>query len=141
MAARSRTATRPLEGKASLSQIRRHIRADLKASGTDASLAFDCLVAVTEACTNALLHGRRSSSDNPPPELTWEIDAACARFCIQDFSDERWARAVHPSRGDEALEDEAGAGFGFEIMKGLMDEVEVTPGVRGTTVTLVKRLA
>jgi len=128
----------PLADKASLSGIRKEIRADLSKAGADPSLSFDCLVAVTEACTNALVHGHRA--DDAPPEILWEIDGRSARFYIQDYSTQEWSKTSHPSRDAEAEFEERIGGFGLDLMRGLMDEVDIQIGSHGTTVCLVKRL-
>ena len=128
----------PLADKASLSSIRKEIRAALSKAGADPSLSFDCLVAVTEACTNALVHGHRA--DDPPPEILWEIDGHSARFYIQDYSTQEWSKTSHPSRDAEAELEERIGGFGLDLMRGLMDEVDIQMGSHGTTVCLVKQL-
>ncbi len=132
-----------LSGKASLSGIRRLIRADLHAVEADASLAFDCLVAITEACSNALVHGQGRSPGSPPPEISWEITKNQARFVIVDFSTEEWCRTVHPSWDNDDMFDDMSrriGGFGLEIMRGLMDDVDIDLSSGGTRVTLVKML-
>ncbi len=135
---------RALSGKSSLSGIRRQIRADLNAVGADESLAFDCLVAVTEACSNALVHGQARSPGSAAPEISWEITPTQARFVIVDFSTEEWSRTVHPSWDSDDVPDDMSrrfGGFGLEIMRGLMDDVDIHLSSRGTKVTLVKMLA
>lgn len=135
---------RALSGKSSLSGIRRQIRADLSAVGADESLAFDCLVAVTEACSNALVHGQARSPGSPPPEISWEITAHEARFEVVDFSTEEWSRTVHPSWDSDEIPDDMSrriGGFGLDIMRGLMDDVDIHLSNGGTKVTLVKTLA
>jgi anti-sigma regulatory factor (Ser/Thr protein kinase) len=135
---------RALTGKSSLSGIRRQIRADLSAAGADESLAFDCLVAVTEACSNALVHGQARSPGSPDPEVSWEITASQARFVVVDFSTEQWSRTVHPSWDSDEIPDDMSrriGGFGLDIMRGLMDDVDIHLSSRGTTVTMVKVLA
>lgn len=123
--------------KASLSGIRRRLRADLERAGVDPAKTFDCLVAVTEACTNALLYGRRSPG-GAPPVVGWEINGDAIRFSVRDFAGHPWsARAAHPSSSDG---DRSG-GFGLELMRGLMDEVEVKTDAGGTVVELIKRLS
>ena len=134
---------RALSGKASLSGIRRVIRAHLNAVGADESLAFDCLVAVTEACSNALVHGQARSPGSAPPEISWEITKNQARFVVVDFSTEEWSRTVHPSWDSDEIPDDMSrriGGFGLEIMKGLMDDVDIEVERRGTRVTLIKML-
>ncbi len=110
--------------------------------GADPSLLFDCLVAVTEACTNALIHGRTRSRDERPPLLAWSIDQGKAHFHIEDYSTEGWSRARHPSRtpGATQVEDLQAGGLGLGIMRDLMDEVDIEAGVAGTKVYLAKTL-
>jgi anti-sigma regulatory factor (Ser/Thr protein kinase) len=132
-----------LTTKAGLAGVRKAIRADLRSVSADPALAFDCLVAVTEASTNALLHGVRPD-DTQSPQVTWEIDDAQAVFRIQDFSTEQWSRAMHPSRdiADSMMEDteERVGGYGLQLMRELMDDVAIARGPLGTTVTLTKML-
>jgi anti-sigma regulatory factor (Ser/Thr protein kinase) len=135
---------RALSGKSSLSGIRRQIRADLGAAGADESLAFDCLVAVTEACSNALVHGQGRSPGSAAPEVRWEITGSQARFVVVDYSTEEWSRTVHPSWDSDEIPDDMSrriGGFGLDIMRGLMDDVDIDLSSDGTRVTLVKLLA
>ncbi|HEX2050485.1 MAG TPA: ATP-binding protein [Actinomycetota bacterium] len=134
-----------LEDRTSLSRIRRSIRADLNAAGVEPAIAFDCLVAVTEACTNALVHGHCAGGGGTP-EVTWDVEGAVARFRIRDYSTRGWSKAAHPSRDPELerargnpLGDRVG-GFGIELMQGLMDEVDIAARADGTVVTMLKRL-
>ena len=133
----------PLSGKSSLSGIRRLIRADLSSVDADESLAFDCLVAITEACSNALVHGQGRSPGSAAPEISWEISKTHARFVIVDFSTEEWSRTIHPSWDSDEIPDDMSrriGGFGLEIMKGQMDDVDIEVGDGGTRVTMVKLL-
>lgn len=134
---------RALSGKSSLSGIRRQIRADLSAVGADEARAFDCLVAVTEACSNALVHGQGRSPGSAPPEVSWDITPDEARFVVVDFSTEEWSRTVHPSWDSDEIPDDMSrriGGFGLDIMRGLMDDVDIHLSSNGTRVTMVKVL-
>lgn len=131
----------PLTDKASLSEVRRAIRAELNHLGVDASIQFDCLVAITEACTTALVHTAAEGGETP--FISWSATADEARFLVQDFAGQEWARAAHPSGGlaelgPTAAEDRV-ATYGTQMMRDLMDEVQVELGPEGTAVTLVKR--
>ena len=132
-----------LRSRAALAGVRKAIRADLRGVRADPALAFDCLVAVTEASTNALLHGI-GRDDTRHPEVAWEIGEAKAVFEIRDFSTEQWSRTMHPSRDiPETLQGDSDVrvgGFGLQLMRELMDDVEIERGPLGTTVTLTKRL-
>ena len=122
-----------LSDKSSLSGIRKVIRVQLNEVGAPPSQSFDCLVAVTEACTNALLHGR-GTGDAPPPEVEWEITHACARFVIRDFASPGQPKPEPTPREKEKRD----GGYGLKMMRQLMDEVDVRFGAEGTTVALVK---
>jgi anti-sigma regulatory factor (Ser/Thr protein kinase) len=122
--------------KASLSEIRHSIRGDLTRFGVLEQQAFDCVVAVTEACTNALEYGASADEETRPPLVWWEIDPHAAVFQVEDHSARRWAMASHPSKGEDLLRDR---GRGFQVMRGLMDEVEVVGFDTGTAVRLTKR--
>jgi len=122
----------PVASKANLSGIRKLIRADLNRHGIDPSHCFDCLVAVTEVCANAL--GRNQSDDNEAC-VWWEVAHDEARFYVEDFSGRESAIIRHPSRSNGDLGD-----AGTELIRNLMDEVKVAVGPNSTTIELVKRL-
>jgi serine/threonine-protein kinase RsbW len=113
--------------------VRRSLRADLDHAGVKEHARFDCLVAVTEACTNALLHGHGEAT----PQVSWRIDGSLASFFVEDYSKHRWAEPAH-GNGD-AAEARTG-GFGLQLMRNLMDRVDITIQADGTTVELTKRI-
>jgi anti-sigma regulatory factor (Ser/Thr protein kinase) len=126
-----------VDDKASLSEIRHSIRADLERVGASQQAAFDCVVAVTEACTNALEYGTSPAEGIAVPTIEWEVGPGRATFQIEDHSARRWSMASHPSKGEDLMRDR---GRGFQVMQGLMDEVEVVSLDSGTTVRLQKEL-
>jgi serine/threonine-protein kinase RsbW len=135
----------PLADEKSLSAIRRQLSDALHRLDVDPDKSFDCLVAVTEACTNALVHGSTMSSNGRVAELRCEIEDDRVRFYVRDFSAAAWSIADRPPSGvidvsAEEVERRIG-GFGFPLMRHLMDEVDVHIGDRGTTVVLTKRLS
>jgi serine/threonine-protein kinase RsbW len=113
--------------------VRRSVGADLVVAGADDQARFDCLVAVTEACTNALVHGHGEAT----PRVSWRIDGATARFCIEDYSEHRWAEP--PGGNGDTAETRTG-GFGLQLMRRLMDRVDISIEAHGTTVELAKRI-
>ncbi len=134
-------ATHVIVDKASVSSIRRAIRADFTRAGIDPAGTFDCLLAVTEACTNALAHGMCVDVDERHPEVSWHMSDQSAIFRVQDYSTKRWSLANHPAAsalGD--LKEKLPEGFGIGLMRELMDDVEIHVGPRGTTVVLTKHL-
>lgn len=124
-----------LADKAELSRIRKHIRSELKAVGAPPGPAFDCLVAVTEACTNALVHGAGAPGTRPP-ELTWAIEKRCARFRIRDYASlEGPGGAPRDDDGDWPRD----GGYGLPMMRRMMDTVDITFSPNGTIVSMEKR--
>ena len=114
-----------LVDKASLSKIRKLVRADLVRVGAEPSVIFDCLVAVTEACAGAL--NGRNDRVGEPSKITWVVRKGRAEFCIEDFSKLTPPRKPHPERRiHEVIERETGlSGLGDEVIRVLMDEVDL----------------
>ena len=121
-----------LVDEATLARVRRSLRQDLISAGVESSIEFDCLVAVTEACTNALLHGH----GDEVPCVTWRINGTTAFFTVEDYSKQRWAKL---DTEDGSRETRVG-GFGLDLMERLMDRVDITIEDHGTTVELTKRI-
>lgn len=122
----------PVASKANLSDIRKRIRADLNRHGIDPSYCFDCLLAVTEVCAKAL---GRNQSDDCEACVWWEVAHDEARFYVEDFSGRESAIIRHPSRSNGDFGD-----LGTELIRNLVDEVNVVVGPTSTTIMLVKRL-
>jgi anti-sigma regulatory factor (Ser/Thr protein kinase) len=118
--------------EATLARVRSSLRRDLARAGVKASVQFDCLVAVTEACTNALVHGH----GDEVPRVSWQINGTTALFLVEDHSRHRWAKVED---GDGSPEARVG-GFGLQLMDRLMDSVDITIEDNGTTVELTKRI-
>ena len=131
---------RPLTGNESVAEIRHAVRDCLAGLGVDSDLAYDCLVAVTEACTNALIHGKRTGAGSVP-NISWRIDDSQAQFSIEDFS-RGWPQGDRLSVVVSEASPVAGrvGGFGLHLMADLMDEVNVSIDAAGTRVTMTKHL-
>ncbi len=118
------------------------MRADLNSAGVDDAVTFDCLVAVTEACSNALIHGR-GNEDEADPVVSWQIERSCLSFLIQDFAGREWSKTAHPSREaprEETILESKIGGYGLGLMTALMDSVDIGFRSGGTMVTMVKNL-
>ena len=128
----------PLTDRSALGILRREIRDDFERVGADPSLVFECLVSLTEACTNALKHGQgEAEAGEHQPSVTWTIEPHSARFTVRDFSGRRWSDRREPID----LTEPADGGYGIELMRKLMDEVSIDTDSEGTTVRLTKRLS
>lgn len=134
--------THSVADKASLSGLRRSIRAVLADAGVDPSAAFDCLVAVTEACTQALIHCKDEGDE---PAVSWRLDPGSIRFDVREAACTRAvSKATHPSgrypRATGAVDELLGPDLPLALMRSLMDEVEVCEGPSGRIVSLTKLL-
>ena len=128
-----------LNDEASLSKIRKLVRADLVKMGARPSAVFDCLVAVTEACTNAL----HDSGTEPGmlPKISWLVDRQRAEFCVEYISAVRDGGHHRPSRSlRHVLENEGLKGLSEDVVESLMDEVDVHEERAMRSVRMVKDL-
>jgi len=113
-----------------LAPLRRSLRRWLDANGADEQTVTDLLVAVGEACTNAMEHAHGLA-----PERTFSISAHRTGPTIEVVvaDDGRW-RPPAPSTPD------GHRGRGLTIMRGLMDDVVIVEGDHGTTVRMTKKV-
>lgn len=127
-----------LVDKASLSKIRKLIRTDLVKAGARPSAVFDCLVAVTEACSSALQG--RGERTGEPSKIAWTVRHGLAEFCVEDYSREADPPADLPRRRlHEIIEEETGLkGLGDDVIHNLMDEVVIDEKPERKTTTMTK---
>jgi serine/threonine-protein kinase RsbW len=115
--------------KESLAEIRGFIRTLAEGAGLSDQSTDDLVLAVSEACANAVLHsGSRSL------EVEWRLGAEQVQVEIRDQGIFR-SRVRLPSF-------EGPGGFGIPLMAALTEELEIEEGTRrrpGTRVRLVKR--
>ena len=133
---------RRIADEASVADIRHAVLERLNRLSIDPQEVFDCLLAVTEACTNALRYGRRGEPATPAPRISWRLDESKALFSIEDFSSRGWTTppVLPQPTAEQEADPTAGrvGGFGLQLMADLMDEVDLNIGAQGTSVTLVK---
>ncbi|MGH2677196.1 MAG: ATP-binding protein [Actinomycetota bacterium] len=114
--------------KESLAEIRTFIRSMAEGVGLSDRTTEDLILAVTEACANAVLHsGSRSL------EVEWRLGAGRVQVEIRDQGIFR-SRVRLPSF-------EGPGGFGIPLMAALTEELDIEEGTRrrpGTRVRLVK---
>lgn len=128
-----------LVDKASVSEARQLVRSQLSGLGVEPSVSFECVLAMTEACANALIHG--GDDDAPAPELSWVIDERAASFSIRDYSNQTWRPPEPTSDRSHDLDNLQPGGLGIEIMRDLMDEVNIERSHPGTEVSMTKYLS
>ncbi len=109
-----------------LVHLRRTLGRWLHVVGATPEEVYDITVACTEASANAVEHAYS------PEDATFEVEAAArddtVAVTVRDAGSWRAPRGVHRGRG-------------LQIMRALMDEVDVTSSEGGTTVELRRRLS
>lgn len=99
----------------------------------------DIKTAVSEAVTNAIVHGYRDGVGDIYITVTLEDNAVKIRIRDKGCGIENIKQAMEPlftTGGEER------AGLGFAVMQSFMDSVRVRSTVgKGTTITLIKRLS
>jgi serine/threonine-protein kinase RsbW len=111
---------------ARLAEIRRFVEEAATEATLDLERIFDCKVAVSEACANAVEH---AGGHSLPLEIIARLQARRLTFIVTDNGP---FRTLAPAR-----EDARNRGLGIPLMVALMDEVNFAraPG-GGTTVSL-----
>ncbi len=124
----SRTRVFPAQPRA-LFDVRTFLRELCREEGVDGGAADDIVLAVSEACANAVVH-----SGSAVFRVGWRIRPDRVEVSIGDQG--RFVRKV------PLPELEGQGGHGIPLMTALMDEVSVRRGTsrRGTEVRLTKRL-
>lgn len=111
--------------RAALVEIRHLLRRWLRRCGATDDEAYDVTVACQEACANAVEHAYR------PGPHSFLLEGVCeegrVRLTVRDEGSWRSPRGRHRGRG-------------LEMMRQLMDEVEVTSDETGTLVVLERAL-
>jgi serine/threonine-protein kinase RsbW len=96
-------------------------------------------MAVVEACINAFEHSR---AQDGRVYITFEIvggkKSPKLQITIEDTGVGFAPEEIEPPRIEDKLKAKRKRGWGIQIIKGLMDEVEITSGAGGTTVVMRK---
>ncbi len=111
----------------SLEVVRDVMRSWLAGAPVSRPDAYDIVLAVWEACANAVEHAVEPRVDTF--EVRAELDDAHVRISVEDTG--AW---LPPT-------ERADRGFGLRLMQAAMTSVEITPASTGTRVTLEKSLA
>ena len=104
---------------------RRSVGRWLTQNGVGREVAFEVMVAATEAYTNAVQHAYGVAEGTVSVEAS--IDAAVVTITVTDGGVWKEARRDHD-------------GCGIMMMRALMDSVEVTSSSRGTEVRMTREL-
>lgn len=111
-----------------LYEVRKFIREEAERADLSASTVNDVVLAVSEACANAVLHSGSTEMD-----VSWRREGDCIEMSVRDRG--TFVRRVPVPELGRA------SGHGIPLMMALMDEVGVIEGTErrpGTTVRLVR---
>jgi serine/threonine-protein kinase RsbW len=112
-----------------LADVRSFLRDRAAQAGLSEATSDDLLLAVSEACANAILHSGSDTFD-----LTWTMADEAVEVEVRDHGTfRRRVRMPHV---------EGPGGFGIPLMMALTDRVDIregTPDRPGTRVKLIKR--
>ena len=110
-----------------LRELRRRVRLWLERRGLDRSAREDAVLALSEACNNAIEHGYRHGSGT----IRLQLEHAGDALKIEVADEGEW-REPGP---------DTDRGRGISIMRGLMDVAEIVHSPQGTEVLLEQRLS
>jgi serine/threonine-protein kinase RsbW len=113
-----------------LSQVRQFVRDQAAGDGLEGEIVDDLVLAISEACVNAVIHTNSSHV-----QLQWRVEGSQIQIQVQDEG--VFGRKVPIPELDGT------AGRGIPIMLALVDEVTIregTPSRPGTVVRFVKYL-
>ncbi|RKS79763.1 serine/threonine-protein kinase RsbW [Actinomadura pelletieri DSM 43383] len=114
----------------SIPVVRRVVGNALRGLGVTADCVDDVLVALSEACTNAVQHARATGEY----VVVGRVDEGVCTLKIMD-----WGRGPRPAPGERGILSESGRGI--KIMRALVDDLDIDSSPdRGTIVHLRKRL-
>jgi anti-sigma regulatory factor (Ser/Thr protein kinase) len=99
--------------------------------GFDGTTCYDVKLAMSEAVTNAIQHG--SDSPNDPIRIVVAVERGALVFEVLDSGSLR-PRVPHRDQFAES-------GRGLDVMRFLMDEVDLREGDNGTLMRFAKRRA
>lgn len=118
-----------------ISLIRLTVASIANRMGFDIEDIEDIKVALSEACSNAIMHGGCDVSDNFI--IQFLMEQASLTISVSDFGKGYDANSLKEPRTEELNE----GGLGIFIIKSLMDDVSINTGNnQGTSIKMIKNL-
>lgn len=118
-----------------VSMIRLTAAAIASAMGFDIEAIEDIKVALSEACSNAIMHGGCAEEDNFIVQFIRETTRL--EISVSDFGKGYQVQSLQAPKTEELNE----GGLGIFIIKSLMDDVKIKSGnSQGTSITMTKNL-
>jgi serine/threonine-protein kinase RsbW len=122
-----------------LPKVDEYIERKLRRLGVDKDKLADIAVAVSEAVTNAVMHGNKNDL-NKNVTINLKADSSCVEITVEDEGHGFVPECINSPIETKNLLKETGRGV--FILKSLMDKVEFTvQPKRGTTVKMTKFLS
>jgi serine phosphatase RsbU (regulator of sigma subunit)/anti-sigma regulatory factor (Ser/Thr protein kinase) len=112
-----------------LAPVRGALRGWLEKCDVPVELVQKVLVAVGEACTNAIEHGRRRADDT----VRLRAEALVDQISVTVADTGQWKAPVPPAGSRRR-------GHGLLVMRAMMDDVAITSSAAGTTVAMRTRI-
>jgi len=121
-----------------LSQVDEFIESKLRKLGIDEDQIADIAISVTEAVTNAVVHGNKNDL-NKKVTISLKADSSRVEVRVEDEGAGFDPDSIRSPISEENLLKENGRGV--FILKSLMDKVDFSPGFKkGTRIKMVKFL-
>ena len=122
-----------------LPKVDEYIERKLRRLGVDEDKLADIAVSVSEAVTNAVMHGNKNDL-NKNVTINLKADSSCVEITVEDEGHGFVPECINSPIETKNLLKETGRGI--FILKSLMDKVEFTvQPKRGTTVKMTKFLS
>jgi serine/threonine-protein kinase RsbW len=102
--------------------------------GFERDEADGVILAIHEACANAITHGHQGNTEQQI-DLTVLVTPTCLSIEVQDYGTRQDVSGIKP----RALQDIRPGGLGTYFMQALMDEVTYNASDTGTLVRMTKR--
>jgi serine/threonine-protein kinase RsbW len=122
-----------------LPKVDEYVERKLRKMGVDKDKLADIAISVTEAVTNAVMHGNKNDLKKKVA-INLKADSACVEIAVEDQGNGFDLKAVQsPTKEENILKP---VGRGIFILKSLMDKVDfITAPQRGTIVKMIKFLS
>jgi serine/threonine-protein kinase RsbW len=122
-----------------LPKVDEYVERKLRKMGVDKDKLADIAISVTEAVTNAVMHGNKNDLKKKVA-INLKADSSCVEIAVEDQGNGFDPEAVQsPTKEENILKP---VGRGIFILKSLMDKVDfITAPQKGTIVKMTKFLS
>jgi serine/threonine-protein kinase RsbW len=104
----------------------------------DEQEAYQCKLAVDEACSNIIRHAYGGDPDGKF-DVAIQINAGVCEIRLTDYGEPYDPQDIPPPAMGNKIEDAQPGGLGLYLIRTVMDDVRYTPDPRGNRLVMVKR--